>query len=95
MRPAKSIALVITILSGIATLLIYAIPYIFSRIILGKATYAAGSVGVIGGADGPTAVFVSKLNISGTPVPHHVVPVVFALSLISWLLLRHRFKKIK
>ena len=92
-RPAKIIALIITILSGIATLWIYAVPYVLSRIILGKATGAAGSVGIIGGADGPTAVFVSKLHIPYSSVPHYVVPVVFVLSLISWLLLRHRLKK--
>ena len=53
----KKILSIISIIAGGLVLLGVAIPPIVGVIL--KAQTAAGSVGIIGGADGPTAVFVT------------------------------------
>jgi Na+-transporting methylmalonyl-CoA/oxaloacetate decarboxylase, beta subunit len=86
MKPAKITSLVITIISGAVSLVIYLTPRILAKIFLGRATADAASIGIIGGADGPTAFFVSR----GTPPPRFVFPVIFVISAILWLLLRYK-----
>jgi len=48
----------------------------------------ASSIGIIGGADGTTSIFVEK----GVAF-RFAVPVVFILSLLSWLFFHFRSKK--
>lgn len=55
MRVLKFVA----IISGFLTVLLIIIPFILLKI-LGISIKSAGSIGIIGGADGPTAVFVTN-----------------------------------
>jgi len=91
-KPAKWIALVVTIISGAICLLIYLAPHVIAKLLLGRAVSAssadAASIGIIGGADGPTAIFVSRVS-----PPSFIFPVVFVLSLISWIILCYKSKK--
>ena len=75
----------ITILSGAACLLEKLLPWFVARFALGGQTAAgsAASIGIIGGADGPTAIFVASSR-----VPNYLMPIVFAASLFTWLFLR-------
>lgn len=51
------------------------------------------SVGIIGGADGPTAIFVTSAQRSGVDWDVVILLVVFVLSLVSFFLLRKCKKK--
>ena len=89
MKAAKWIAFTITILSGIACLIGFFVPQIISYAFWGRAVDAS-AIGIIGGADGPTSVFVT-----GSAVPSYLVPVIFVLSLLTWLFLRFKSKNAK
>ena len=83
MKTAKWVSFGITILSGAACLLLYLLP----KIILTNGVKNIGTVGIIGGADGPTSIWVSSGSASD-----FIMPMVFVISLISWLFLRAKSK---
>ena len=83
MKTAKWIALGVTILSGLLCLLIYCAPWVVAGIYFRE----AASIGIIGGADGPTAIFVS-----GRLAYHFIVPIIFVLSLSVWLFIYFKSK---
>ena len=58
MKTVKSVIFGITILSIAICLLIYCVPQIVGRLFFGNAS----TIGIIGGADGPTAIFMKKRN---------------------------------
>ena len=93
MRAAKWVSFGIMILSGAVCLLHYIAPLVISRMLLGEMG-APGIVGIIGGADGPTAVFVSSGSFFGTGFGFGFIAViVFVLSLICWLFFRLKSKR--
>ena len=89
LRAAKHIALGLTILSGVACLLIYGGPFVIGKLLLAKPN-DVGTIGIIGGADGPTAIFVTSESR-----PCFLALVVFVISLFSWLFLLCKAKKEK
>ena len=88
MKIAKWIAFAISVLSGMATIAMYIFPWVIGRFFHLK-TGASGVVGIIGGADGPTAVFVAKETYR-----EFIVPIAFVLSVSLWLFFRYKSKKI-
>ena len=69
----KKIVSIISILAGGLVLLGVAIPPIVGAIL--KAKTAAGSVGIIGGADGPTAIFLAGTIGVGSVIAEIVIGV--------------------
>ena len=84
MKTAKRIAFGITVLSGVICLASYLAPLVVGWLSNSKAT----AIGIIGGADGPTSIFVTKSSAQ-----FFVLPVVFVVSLLSWLFFRLKSKK--
>ena len=83
----KRVLFGIMILSGLACLLLYVVPMIIGGLIAGGMG-DAGTIGIIGGADGPTSIFVSGEPGSGIVAGSGirvVALIVFALSFVSWL----------
>ena len=89
MKTTKWIAFGTTILSGVICIVIYFVPWIIGHLFLGD-TDAASSIGIIGGADGPTAVFVTRNS-----VPNYIPSIFFVLSLSLWLVMKFKCKKTK
>ena len=89
LKAAKWIAFAVTIASGIACLIGFFAPQIISFVFFGRAVDAS-AIGIIGGADGPTSVFVT-----GSAVPNYLMPMIFVLSLLTWLFLRFKSKDAK
>ena len=89
MKTARGIAFVIMIASGMLLIPMFVLPWITMS--TEKSFISeAGAVGIIGGADGPTSIFVStSFN------PSLLVPIVFLVSLILWLIFRHKHLKSK
>ena len=77
MKAAKWVALVMAIFSGAACLFGRCVP----RLPGGGCCKKAASIGIIGGADGPTAIFIA----SKSALPAFVLPAVFVASVFSWL----------
>ena len=86
MKIAKWISLGLTILSGIACLFFYLAPLVIGKFLLNDVKDAS-AIGIIGGADGPTSFFISSL-----PVFSPIMPIIFVLSLVSYLLLIFKSK---
>ena len=84
MKVAKWIAFGIAALSGVICLVSYGVPLVIGRLFFGE----AGAIGIIGGADGPTSVFVAKSSAS-----IFALPVIFVVSLVAWLFFRWKSKK--
>ena len=76
MKIAKWIAFGITVLSGAICFVSYWAPLVISGLSFGE----AGAIGIIGGADGPTSIFVTKSS-----APFFALPVIFVVSLFAWL----------
>ena len=91
MKIAKGIAFGSVVLSGLLSLFQYGLPWAAARYLLpAAARESAASIGVIGGADGPTAIFVATKT-----APHFPTAVIFAFSLVVWLRLCLTSKKTK
>ena len=88
MKTAKWIAFGLTIASGLFCLL----PWIISKIFLNGANISGKTIGIIGGADGPTAFFVADKVES---IFIKFMPVIFIISIISWAVLFIKCKKSK
>jgi|GEM_PF-2974284 len=86
MKVAKWIAFGITALSGVICLAGYCLPMVIGGLSLGK----DGAIGIIGGADGPTSIFVAKSSVSIL-----TFPIIFVVSLVAWLFFRWKSKKSK
>jgi len=86
LKAAKWVAFGFTIVFGIICLIGFFVPQIISYAFWGRAVDAS-AIGIIGGADGPTCVFVT-----GSAVPSYLMPVIFVLSLLTWLFLRFKSK---
>ena len=84
MKVAKWIAFGMTALSGVICLVNYGVPLVIGGVSLGE----AGAIGIIGGADGPTSIFVAKISAS-----IFVAPVIFVVSLFAWLFFCWKSKK--
>lgn len=56
---------------------------------------ASGSTGIIGGADGPTAMLATRTLVYGTPLSWllFVALVLLVVSVIGWMLTCHKQKK--
>ena len=79
------ISLIITAISGLVN---FAVPLIkFNQFNMNLAS--ASSVGVIGGADGPTSVFIA------TKTPYHIITIIFGvISVIGVIyMLVHKYHK--
>ena len=89
MKYVKWIKFALTILSGVALLINYVLPWVLlwtqgnENITIAE----AGSIGIIGGADGPTAIFTT------TNLNPHPMMIMFPLSLAAWLILHVKTKK--
>ena len=83
MKAAKWIAFGITILSVAVCLISWCVPWVIGKLWFGE----AGAIGIIGGADGPTSIFVTRSS-----APASALPVVFAVSMFSWLFFRWKSK---
>ena len=96
MKTAKWIAFGIAIFSGIVCLMAYAGMYILIKI-FSDGVPGAGSIGIIGGEDGPTAIFILTKMAPWLMIPLHMArmisPVVFVLAVVSWLFFRFKSKK--
>lgn len=77
------------LLSVVITLLIRFAPEAIIRFMLKRSTHEAASIGIIGGADGPTSIFIS--GKVGSPHGYRwlmALPVLLLLYLPIWLLAR-------
>ena len=84
MKAAKWIAFGITALSGVICLVSCGVPLVMGGLSFGE----AGAIGIIGGADGPTSIFVAKRAAS-----IFAVSVIFVVSLFAGLFFRWKSKK--
>lgn len=84
MKVARIVAFALMLLSAARLALSRLLP-----LLLGINVQQAGSIGVIGGADGPTSIYVAgKLS----PVAEYVPIALFVILLAVWLILRHKSK---
>ena len=90
MKAAKIITLIVAIVSGLTSLTVYLAPIITAKIFLSDIS-SAGAIGIIGGADGPTAIFVTRV----TSPPRIIFPVIFVISALLWFFLRHKGNNIE
>ena len=81
MKTLKRILFAAAAVSGTVSLVAYIVPRVIGRLYF-KDVSSASAIGIIGGADGPTAVFLSK-----APSYIFIAPVIFALSFLLWLIL--------
>lgn len=102
MKTAKRITFILMLLSGIMTIYCFLVTPIMALILIAQIgtpeafslqdtgeLLSAGSIAVIGGADGPTAIYTT--SILAPPV--YIIPIVFVFALVVWLVLRHKIKK--
>ena len=85
LKLVKWASFVIMLLSGVSCIWNGLIPWAIGGFSFGE----AGAIGIIGGADGPTAIFTT------TKIAPHVIYriVIFILSSLAWLLLKHKTKE--
>ena len=84
MKIAKWISFGAAILSGVIFLVSYCVP-----LVIGWSSFGDNnSIGIIGGADGPTAVFLTKSSAR-----IFVMPFISVVSLFAWLFFRWKSKK--
>lgn len=73
-----------------------ALILLFVALVVASAVFAennhSGSIGIIGGADGPTAIFITQTLIFANPVFWLLcfVTVLFIASAIGWLITRNK-----
>ncbi len=77
------------LLSAVMTLVIRFAPEAIIRLMLKRSTREAASIGIIGGADGPTSIFIAEK----TGITHNyrwllVFPILLLLYVPIWLLTR-------
>ena len=98
MKAAKLIAFGIAIFSGIVYLFSYTGMYILIKI-FSDGAHGAGSIGIIGGADGPTAIFLLTKLAPWLMVPwliaRAISPVVFVAALSLGLFFHFKSKKLR
>jgi len=80
----------ITFFITLSLILLFAISVCVSSILFEK--IHAGSIGIIGGADGPTVVFLSRSFIFDNPIfwIFFVVAALCAASAIGWIMARKK-----
>ncbi len=77
------------LLSVVIALLVQFVPEVIIKFMLKRSTREAASIGIIGGADGPTSIFVAeKAGITRNYRWLMVLPVLLLLYLPIWLLAR-------
>ena len=84
MKVAKWVSFGISALSGVICLVIYGIPLLIGGVSFNEAS----TIGIIGGADGPTSIFVTK---SFSPL--FALSIIFLLSLLAGLFFCWKSKK--